>query len=186
MFVQMFLRLDFTFSATAMSVISRATQTEPADRLAAIQLRLEELKSALPEYTDLTANRVVKFLPKPIPERRLHSKKERSTIFIGPNLTRVDRAAYQRINWDCYSLATRALLDAVFDKQTLATRNISGIKLGSMGRMRSTDYILDPLKVSDIVQLVQHKCKVSETVIRKIISIKCSDTANTKRFKNII
>lgn len=47
MFVQMFLRLDFTFSATAMSVISRATQTEPADRLAAIQLRLEELKSAL-------------------------------------------------------------------------------------------------------------------------------------------
>ncbi|XP_030555909.1 protein insensitive-like [Drosophila novamexicana] len=170
-----------------MPVISRATQTEPADRLAAIQLRLKELKSALPEYTDLTANRVVKFLPKPIPERkRLHSKKERSTIFIGPNLTRVDRAAYQRINWDCYSLATRALLDAVFDKQTLATRNISGIKLGSMGRMRSTDYILDPLKVSDIVQLVQHKCKVSETVIRKIISIKCSDTANTKRFKNII
>ncbi|XP_017851208.1 protein insensitive-like [Drosophila busckii] len=135
-----------------------------------MQFRLQELQSIL----NASASKEVEV------EMIEHSVVEK--IGIGPNKTNVDRMCFKKIKWDCYSLATRALLDAVFDKQTLATKTLSGIKKRSKSRIRSKELELDPVKVNDIVQLVKQKCNVDEWSIRRIISIKCSDTANTKRF----
>ncbi|EDW12795.1 protein insensitive [Drosophila mojavensis] len=170
-----------------MSAISRATQTESSDRLAAVQLRLENLKSILPQHDVAWAEcQEVQRSPTTIAKSgSTQIKRDRSTVPIGHYRTRVARSVYKNLNWDSYSLATRALLDAVFDKETLGTKNLSGIKIDSKGRQWSATNMLDPQKISDIVQLVKRNCKVDERRIRKIIAHKCGDTASTKRIKSL-
>ncbi|TDG46066.1 hypothetical protein AWZ03_007515 [Drosophila navojoa] len=171
-----------------MSTISRATQTEPSDRLTAVQLRLEHLKSILPECDVAWAEtHEVQRSPTTIAKSEsTQFEGDRSTILIGRYRTRVDRSVLRSINWDCYSLATRTLLEAVFDKETLGTKNLSGVKVDSKVRKWSATYMLDPDKISDIVQVVKLNCKVDEKCIRKVIANKCGDAASTKRKREFL
>lgn len=168
-----------------MSSISRATQTEVSDLLAAVKLRLDNVKSILPDAAWPESREVQRSPTTTAKSKSTQIKRDRPTVAIGRYQTRIARDVFQRISWDSYSLATRALLTAVFDKETLATRNISGIKVDSKGRRWSELYMLDPHKISDIVQIVKQNCKVDERCIRKIMTIKCADSANTKRNRNL-
>ncbi|KAH8403209.1 hypothetical protein KR222_007812 [Zaprionus bogoriensis] len=159
--------------------ISRATQTTASDLLLAVQLRLEQLQKLLPECKVPQAEATVVGIEPKHGNSFLWHEASGNSIVIGGNQTRANQALYEAINWDCYSLATRALLDAVFDKETLASRTLTG-----RGRRRNGGSgQLDPLKVDDIIETVKRKCQVSAILIRKIIINKCSDTARSKRFK---
>ncbi|KAH8293103.1 hypothetical protein KR044_003138, partial [Drosophila immigrans] len=157
-----------------MSKVTKATQTTKQDFLLAMQLRINELRSILQIDEESNSipveNAETKNNQKPTPML--------NAITFGSNNTAADQRKFETITWDCYSLATRALLDAVFDKRTLATCTLSGIKRGT----KSAGQQLDPLKIQDIVELVQQKCEVSELCVKKIIVTKCSDTGRTKRF----
>ncbi|KAH8378439.1 hypothetical protein KR093_011366, partial [Drosophila rubida] len=174
-----------------MSSLIKATQTNRLDLLKAMQLRINELLGLLHERGEL--------LSIPLEEQesernqegldlRLLREQEKEetnrkaaqtpkTITFGAHNTAADQQKFESINWECYSLATRALLDAVFDKRTLATCTLSGWKKGA----KSSRHQLDPLKVHDIVQLVRQKCQVSVTRIKKIIVTKCADTGRNRR-----
>lgn len=145
--------------------VTKSTQTTSSDLLIAVQLRLNQLQEILQQRNSK------------IPEN-FPAEDDKNTISIGSNQTKVHKAILSKIDWQCYSLATRKLLDAVFDKRTLATSSICGRSPRSKGRP------LDPQKISDIIEIIKRKCKVHEVQIRKIIMIKCCDTARSKKFKS--
>lgn len=149
--------------------VTKSTQTTPSDLLIAVQLRLEQLQKILQQSHSKK--------PENFPAK-VEKKPEKNTISIGSNQTKVNKAIWGKIDWQCYSLATRKLLEGVFDKRTLATSSLSGRSSRSKGRP------LDPRKISDIIEIIKRKCKVHEAQIRKIIMIKCCDTARGKQFKS--
>lgn len=152
-----------------MASITKATQTTTSDRLIAVQLRLDQLQKILHlRNKPNSENFPPKFINEP----------HKNTISIGCNETKVNKDIWDTMDWECYSLATRKLLDAVFDKKTLATSTLSGRRRRGEGRQ------LDPRKISDIIEIVKRKCNVPEMQIKKIIIIKCCDTAKCKRYKN--
>ncbi|GLV35053.1 insensitive [Carabus blaptoides fortunei] len=78
--------------------------------------------------------------------------------------------------------ATRKLLMTVFSRQILATHSLTGkpspafIACDMPAKMK-----LDPVKVSDIVEIVSARCGVSESMVRGAITTKCAD--ENKMFK---
>lgn len=97
----------------------------------------------------------------------IEPKHKDTTIFIGYNQTKINKEVFLKINWDSYSFATRGLMDAVFDKETMAKSTLTGVSSKLNTKM------LDPRKVSDIVKLVHDTFHVSAGSIRRVISTKC-------------
>ncbi|KAH8393933.1 hypothetical protein KR215_007368, partial [Drosophila sulfurigaster] len=152
-------------------LLTMATQTNKENLVLALQLRIDELKAILQENNE-------EEISIPVQQAEINDNQKATPIFIGhtvtfgANNTKADRSKFDNIDWKCYSLATRALLDAVFDRGTLATCTISGKQRGIIKLFGK----LDPLKIQDILQLVQEKCQVSELHVRNIIVKKCQDT----------
>lgn len=153
-----------------MSGVSKATQTITSDRLIAVQLRMEQLQKLLQQRNKIN--------PENFPPKFGNEPNENNTISIGSNETKVNKDIWDSMDWECYSLATRTLLDAVFDKKTLATSTLCGRRRSGEARQ------LDPRKINDIIEIVKRKCNAHESQIKKIIIIKCCDTARSKRFQN--
>lgn len=149
--------------------VTKSTQTTPSDLLIAVQLRLEQLQEILQQSK---STKLENF------PAEVDKKPDKNTISIGSNQTKVNKATWDKIDWQCHSLATRKLLEGVFDKRTLATSSLSGRGSRSKGRQ------LDPRKISDIIEIIKSKCKVDEAKIKKIIMFKCYDTARAKNFRN--
>lgn len=150
--------------------VSKATQTIMSDRLIAVHLRLEQLQKLLQQRN--------KKKPENFPPKSINESNNNNTISIGSNETKVNKDIWESIDWECYSLATRTLLDAVFDKKTLATSTLCG-RRRRYGEARR----LDPRKINDIIEIIKRKCNAHESQIKKIIIIKCCDTARSKRFQ---
>jgi len=101
---------------------------------------------------------------------------EQIMVSIGPNNTCVPAQIFENINWSVSSLATRKLLVAIFDRETLATHSMTGKPSPAFKDQRKPlKQMLDPLKIQDIIFAVTHKSSASEKEVRNAITTKCAD-----------
>lgn len=97
-------------------------------------------------------------------------------VSIGPNNTCVPASVFENINWSVSSLATRKLLVAIFDRETLATHSMTGKPSPAFkDQQKPLKQMLDPLKIQDIIFAVTHKSNASEKEVRNAITTKCAD-----------
>ncbi|CAH1154720.1 unnamed protein product [Phaedon cochleariae] len=97
-------------------------------------------------------------------------------IQIGSSGTKIAKSTYDSINWNSYTAATRKLLITLFPRKVLATHSLTGkpspafLTSDKQKKMR-----LDATIISDIVELISKNCKVSESLVRNVITTKCAD-----------
>ncbi|KAM8718050.1 hypothetical protein ACLKA7_004711 [Drosophila subpalustris] len=97
-------------------------------------------------------------------------------VSIGPNNTCVPAHVFENINWSVSSLATRKLLVAIFDRETLATHSMTGKPSPAFkDQHKPLKQMLDPHKIQDIIFAVTHKSNASEKEVRNAITTKCAD-----------
>uniref|UniRef100_A0A1A9WKK3 BEN domain-containing protein n=1 Tax=Glossina brevipalpis TaxID=37001 RepID=A0A1A9WKK3_9MUSC len=97
-------------------------------------------------------------------------------VSIGPNNTRIPAEIYEAMSWNSASIATRKLLMAIFDRQTLATHSMTGKPSPAFkDHGKPLKQMLNPLIIQDIIFAVTRKCKVSEKEVRTAITTKCAD-----------
>ncbi|XP_077290942.1 uncharacterized protein LOC143914556 [Arctopsyche grandis] len=101
---------------------------------------------------------------------------------IGSGKTLVPYHIYSQINWNSYSFATRKLLMAVFPRRTLATHSLTG-KSSPAFTSRPPKMQLDAKKIADIIITVTQMCNVQESLVRNIITTKCSDENKMYRMR---
>lgn len=95
-------------------------------------------------------------------------------IEIGSKGTQISQTVYDSINWMSYTAATRKLLITLFPRKMLATHSLTG-KPSPAFQTRETKMRLNPTIISDIVEIISRKCKVSESLVRSAITTKCAD-----------
>lgn len=105
-------------------------------------------------------------------------------VTIGPNGTKIPKAALQNINWSLKeTYVIRKLLMEVFDRDTLAFHNLSGKPSPAfVGCNKPLKGKLDPLKVADFVHIITKYLNITEKEVRQTITIKCAD--ENKRVRN--
>jgi len=109
-------------------------------------------------------------------EFNLSSGVDQVMVSIGPNNTCVPAHIFENINWSVSSLATRKLLVAIFDRETLATHSMTGKPSPAFkDQHKPLKQMLDPLKIQDIIFAVTHKSNASEKEVRNAITTKCAD-----------
>ncbi|KAH8402974.1 hypothetical protein KR222_001985, partial [Zaprionus bogoriensis] len=102
--------------------------------------------------------------------------KDNVLVSIGPNNTCVPASVFENINWSVSSLATRKLLVAIFDRETLATHSMTGKPSPAFrDQHKPLKQMLDPLKIQDIIFAVTRKSNASEKEVRNAITTKCAD-----------
>lgn len=102
--------------------------------------------------------------------------KDNVMVSIGPNNTCVPARLFENINWSVSSLATRKLLVAIFDRETLATHSMTGKPSPAFkDQHKPLKQMLDPLKIQDIIFAVTRKSNASEKEVRNAITTKCAD-----------
>ncbi|XP_054089268.1 protein insensitive-like [Zeugodacus cucurbitae] len=111
---------------------------------------------------------------------------EPQIIQIGPTGTTISVDDFKKVRWTNASIATRTLLEVVFDRQTLATHTLSGKPSPAFLHLgRPVKRQLHPKKVEDIICCVRAVFNCSEKEIRMSITSKCADIAKSaKRMKN--
>ncbi|XP_030383089.1 protein insensitive [Scaptodrosophila lebanonensis] len=106
-------------------------------------------------------------------------------VSIGPNNTCVPASVFENINWNSSSLATRKLLVAIFDRETLATHSMTGKPSPAFKeQQKPLKQMLDPLKIQDIIFAVTRKCSASEREVRNAITTKCADENKMMKIQN--
>lgn len=102
--------------------------------------------------------------------------KDNVMVSIGPNNTCVPASVFENINWSVSSLATRKLLVAIFDRETLATHSMTGKPSPAFkDQHKPLKQMLDPMKIQDIIFAVTRKSNASEKEVRNAITTKCAD-----------
>lgn len=102
--------------------------------------------------------------------------KDHVMVSIGPNNTCVPASVFENINWSVSSLATRKLLVAIFDRETLATHSMTGKPSPAFkDQHKPLKQMLDPAKIQDIIFAVTRKSNASEKEVRNAITTKCAD-----------
>ncbi|XP_028900059.1 uncharacterized protein LOC114804714 [Zeugodacus cucurbitae] len=102
--------------------------------------------------------------------------KQNSYTSIGPNNTRVPIKVFDNVNWDNPSMATRKLMMAVFDRETLATHSMTGKPSPAFkDHNKPLKKMLNPLVIQDIIFAVTRRCRVSDKEVRNAITTKCAD-----------
>ncbi|XP_028895684.2 protein insensitive-like [Zeugodacus cucurbitae] len=111
---------------------------------------------------------------------------ESQAIQIGPNGTTISANDCKKVRWTNASIATRTLLEVVFDRQTLATHTLSGKPSPAFLHLgRPVKRQLNPKKVEDIICYVRAVFNCSVKEIRMSITMKCADIARSaKRMRN--
>lgn len=99
---------------------------------------------------------------------------------IGNGNVKVPARLLNDIDWNSYTSATRQLLQAVFPRWVLATHSLTG-KQSAAFLNRPPKRILEPKLIEDIVRTVSIKCGVPKSLVRKTITIKCTDEAKLYR-----
>ncbi|XP_030240928.1 protein insensitive isoform X1 [Drosophila navojoa] len=108
--------------------------------------------------------------------KTLQQKADNVMVSIGPNNTCVPASVFENINWSVSSLATRKLLVAIFDRETLATHSMTGKPSPAFkDQQKPLKQMLDPLKIQDIIFAVTRKSNASEKEVRNAITTKCAD-----------
>ncbi|XP_017770460.1 PREDICTED: uncharacterized protein LOC108558151 [Nicrophorus vespilloides] len=104
-----------------------------------------------------------------VDESLLVKVKDEIFVTLPPNNSQVPRNIYKSINWDNYREATEGLLKSLFNKRTLATRTMTGMK--RQGHRYCNK--LDPEKIEDIIQCVTSKCNTQSPLVRRAITKIC-------------
>ncbi|KAI9586471.1 uncharacterized protein LOC119634178 [Glossina fuscipes] len=102
---------------------------------------------------------------------------ENGMVVIGPNGTKIAKEKLMSIKWNSNAPAiTRKILMAIFDRNTLASANLSGkpspafIDIG-----KPLKYRLDPLKVADVTHFMTKYTTMTVREVRLAITTKCAD-----------
>ncbi|XP_036347588.1 LOW QUALITY PROTEIN: protein insensitive-like, partial [Rhagoletis pomonella] len=95
---------------------------------------------------------------------------------IGPNNTRIPTKIFDAISWTSASIATRKLMMAIFNRETLATHSMTGKPSPAFkDHNKPLKKMLNPLAIQDIIFAVTRRCVVSEKEVRNAITTKCAD-----------
>ncbi|XP_067624906.1 protein insensitive [Eurosta solidaginis] len=137
-----------------------------------------ELKPLQPLSTNHSTNESL--LKQPVTVNKFVDKPK--TVAIGPNNTRIPTEIFDAIDWEDPSAATRTLLLALFDRQTLATHSMTGRPSPAFKYTnKPIKEGLNQLTIKDIIFAVSHRCQVPDKVVRNFITTKCAD--ETKMMK---
>ncbi|CAH1639228.1 unnamed protein product [Spodoptera littoralis] len=108
---------------------------------------------------------------------------DKEWIGIGSGKTLVHKDKFKNVNWKSYTIATRSLLLAVFPRRILATHSLTGKKSPAFLH-KPAKMSLDPQVVSDVVSEIMYKFRVEESLVRAIITTKCSDEAKMLKIRH--
>ncbi|KAH0815622.1 hypothetical protein GEV33_007169 [Tenebrio molitor] len=105
-----------------------------------------------------------------------NKENSKQMVQIGSGGTKISRHVYSSIKWASYSAATRKLLITLFPREVLATHSLTGKPSPAfISSNKQTKMRLDPVVISDIIEVITKKCLVSESLVRNAITTKCAD-----------
>ncbi|XP_028161686.1 early boundary activity protein 1-like [Ostrinia furnacalis] len=99
---------------------------------------------------------------------------------IGDGHVYVPKCVFKCVDWTSHTIATRKLLLAVFPRRTLGTSSLTGKRSPAFPHLAPKKKL--PAKmVSDIIQTVAERCRVSTGLVRTAITSKCADEGKLLR-----
>ncbi|XP_017787180.1 PREDICTED: uncharacterized protein LOC108569922 isoform X3 [Nicrophorus vespilloides] len=125
------------------------------------------------EYEEILP--VKKFEQRDEEEDKIDDEEMTLTRF-GPNGSAIPTEKFNTINWNSRKMATRALMHALFTRNTMATHSMTGcVSNALLDTGRKPKRKLNAEKVDDIVYIVMQKCDVRRADVRRVISQMCCD-----------